>query len=192
MLKIKLLLTSFIFFAGIAHVQAFSIADSTESSAISWLSFEEAVKLQQADKAAGRAPKKIFIDVYTDWCGWCKKMDKETFQQPEIAAYLTQKFYPVKLDAEQKEAIIFDGHTFEFKPGGRRGYHEFAAALLDGKLSYPTVVFMNEEAQLMQRVPGYLDVPTFDAILHYLAEEHFKTTPWPQFQQQFNQQKSNK
>lgn len=155
------------------------------SGSIKWMSFEEAVAQLKRDKAAGKASKKIFIDIYTDWCGWCKRMDKETFQKPKIASYLSQHFYPVKFDAEQKTPIAFANRTFKFVPNGKRGYHELAAALLDGKMQYPTVVFLNEEVQLMQRIPGYLDVPTFDAILHYLAEENYKDTPWEDYQQQF-------
>jgi thioredoxin-related protein len=159
---------------------------------IKWMSFEEAVAAIEKDKKAGRKPKKIFIDIYTDWCGWCKKMDKETFENAAIYPYLTKNFYPVKLDAEQRDDIKFSGHTFKFVAQGSRGYHELAASLLDGQMSYPTVIFLNEDIQLLQRIPGYLDIPTFDAIMHYLAEDHFKNTPWNDFQTKFNQQKNKK
>lgn len=164
--------------------EAADLADSVSKS-ISWMSFEEAIAQLKRDKAAGKAGKKIFIDIYTDWCGWCKRMDKETFQKPKISEYLIQNFYPVKLNAEQRANIEFANRSFKFVPNGRRGYHELAAALLDGKMQYPTVVFLNEEMQLMQRIPGYLDVPTFDAILHYLAEEHYEDTPWADYQTAF-------
>uniref|UniRef100_A0A3Q2YUK7 Spermatogenesis-associated protein 20-like TRX domain-containing protein n=1 Tax=Hippocampus comes TaxID=109280 RepID=A0A3Q2YUK7_HIPCM len=49
--------------------------------------------------------KKVFIDIYTDWCGWCKKMDKDTFQNPEVAAYMNENFLMVKMDAEGKDPI---------------------------------------------------------------------------------------
>ena len=90
------------------------------------MTWEEAV--QKASTEA--SPKKLFIDVYTDWCGWCKKMDKDTFQNAEVAAYMSENFYMVKLDAEQKEPIEFKGKTYNFVATGRRGYHELAAALL--------------------------------------------------------------
>ena len=161
------------------------------SGLVQWLSFEQAVALLDKDQKAGKKGKKIFIDVYTDWCGWCKKMDKETFEHPKIAAYLNKHFYPVKLNAEQKGEIPFRDHIFKFVAQGNRGYHELAAALLDGKMSYPTVVFLNERIELIQRIPGYLDVPTFDAILHYLAEEHYIHTPWGIYQQRFNEAQTN-
>src|SRR5690606_154337 len=68
---------------------------------IQWMSWEEAVNRSQSD----RDPKKLFVDVYTDWCGWCKKMDKDTFQNPEVAKYMQANFYMVKLDGEGKEPI---------------------------------------------------------------------------------------
>jgi len=154
-------------------------------SNVNWMTYEQAVAQLQADKAAGQKGKKIFIDIYTDWCGWCKRMDKNTFQQKEISAYLNNNFYPVKLDAEYREDILFAGNTFKYIPQGRRGYHQLAAVLLDGKMSYPTVVFLNEDFQLIQRIPGYLEVGIFDTILHYLAEDHYKKTPWEQFQQEY-------
>lgn len=160
-----------------------------DSSNVKWMTWEQAIAQQQKDKKEGKA-KKIFVDIYTDWCGWCKKMDKETFQQPAISKYLNAYFYPVKFNAEQKEDINFGGKTFKFVANGRRGYHELAASLLDGKMSYPTVIFLNEDVQLLQRIPGYLNVPTFDMILHYLAEEHFKTTPWATFQQQYQEKQT--
>ncbi len=165
--------------------------DTTTGKNVKWMTFEEAVEATTKAKMAGQKPKKIFMDIYTDWCGWCKKMDKETFEHPEIAAYLNQNFYPVKFNAEQKDSIQFAGRSFKFVPNGRRGYHELAAALLEGRMSYPTVVFAHfnqNNFELLQRIPGYLDIPTFAMIMVYLAEEHYKNTPWEDFQKIYQEQ----
>ena len=70
------------------------VTDPAEGSGVKWLTFEEAVEKSKTEK------RKIFIDVYTDWCGWCKVMDKNTFNDPEVAKLLNEKFYPVKFNAE--------------------------------------------------------------------------------------------
>ena len=57
-------------------------------------------------------PKKVFIDLYTSWCGWCKRMDATTFKQRAIVEYMNQKYYAVKFDAETRDTINFNGHSF--------------------------------------------------------------------------------
>ena len=141
---------------------------------VNWLSWNEAMALAQSDEE----PKKIFIDVYTDWCGWCKKMDKDTFQNPEVALYMSQNFYMVKLDGEGKEPIEFRGKTYKYVPSGRRGYHELAAALLKGRLSYPTVVFMDEDLNLLSPVPGYQKPEPFLNIARFFGDDIYKEIDW--------------
>ncbi|MBP9152977.1 MAG: DUF255 domain-containing protein, partial [Flavobacteriales bacterium] len=72
---------------------------SKNQEEIKWVSLEEADALRRTE------PRKILIDVYTDWCGWCKKMDASTFKDPKVVAYINANYYAVKLDAEQKEPI---------------------------------------------------------------------------------------
>jgi thioredoxin-related protein len=150
---------------------------SQENNSIHWLSFEQAVELQTQEGNS----KKIFIDVYTDWCGWCKKMDKNTFQNPEVAAYMKQHFYMVKLDGEGKEPIVFKSQTFSFVPSGRNGYHELAANLLQGQLSYPTVVYLDENMNMLSPVPGYLTPEPFLKIATYFGDDIYKTTTWEDY-----------
>ena len=83
---------------------------------VQWMTWEEATTLATTEEN----PKKIFVDVYTDWCGWCKKMDKDTFQNAEVAAYMSENFYMVKLDGEGKEPITYKGKTFKFVPSGKK------------------------------------------------------------------------
>jgi thioredoxin-related protein len=158
---------------------------SSTSKNVKWMTWDQAFRASNKAREEGKVPKMIFVDIYTSWCGWCKKMDKETFEQPQVAAYLNEHFYSVKFNAEQKEPIEYADKIFKFVDNGRRGYHELAAALLNGKMSYPTVVFLNEDFQLLQRIPGYLDIPTFNRIMHYLAEKHYLNTPWEEYQQSY-------
>lgn len=154
-------------------------AENTKET-VKWFTLEEAVKLQ------AETPKKIFIDVYTDWCGYCKKMDKETFSNPVIAKYLNENFYPVKFDAEQKESIEFKSQTYRnTNPDRKRSSHELAQALLQGKMSYPSYAFLNEKSVLITVVPGYIPAPNFEPIIHYFGGNAFNKTEWEEFSKNF-------
>jgi thioredoxin-related protein len=149
---------------------------------VKWMTFEEAVERSKNEK------RKIFIDLYTDWCGWCKVMDKNTFTDEKIANLLNEHFYPVKFNAEQKEDVTFRGHTFRFVASGRGGYHELAASLLNNKLSYPNFVFLNNEFQLVPVIPGYSSLPgyrkpeEFHLFLSYVAHDHFQKMQISEYQ----------
>lgn len=147
---------------------------TTSAQEVNWLSWNEATALAATDKN----PKKIFVDIYTDWCGWCKKMDKDTFQNAEVAAYMSNNFYMVKLDGEGKEPIDFKGKTYKYVPSGKRGYHEFAAALMQGRLSYPTVVFMDAQFNMLSPVPGYQKPDPFLNIARYFGDNIYLEKDW--------------
>lgn len=144
------------------------------AQSVNWLSWEEAIQLASTDKK----PKKIFVDVYTDWCGWCKKMDKDTFQDPKVAEYMSKNYYMVKLDGEGKAPIVYKGQTFKYVASGRSGYHEFAAALMQGKLSYPTTIFLDEKANMLSPVPGYQKPEPFLKIAKYFGDDIHKEKDW--------------
>lgn len=136
---------------------------------INWMTFQEAVELNRT------APKKIFIDTYTDWCGWCKKMDQTTFQDSLVVEYMNENYYAVKLNAEMNDTIVFGGYTYVNNGGmnGRRGTHQLAAALLQGNMSYPSYVFMNEKNQLITVAPGYMDASQFLPVLKYIGTDAY-------------------
>ncbi|MDR2359166.1 MAG: DUF255 domain-containing protein [Prevotellaceae bacterium] len=144
-----------------------------ESSPVKWYSIET------ADSLRNNTPKKMFIDVYIDGCGWCKVMDRNTFTDPKVAAYLNKHFYSVKLNAEQKAPIKFDGHTFSFMPEHR--LHELAIALLQGRMSYPNIVYMTEQGQPIQAVPGYQTPDVILPILVFFAENHYQKLSWEDY-----------
>lgn len=144
---------------------------------IQWMDFEEAMAACSAN------PKKVFVDVYTGWCGWCKRMDQTTFQDPAVVKYMNENYYAVKFDAERADTVRFMGHAFV--PGvsqfGRKPTHQLAAAMLQNKLSYPSYVIFNEKQQLIQVIPGYQEAKNFLPILHFFAEDAFLTKTWKDF-----------
>lgn len=154
-----------------------------ENEAVKWMTFEEAVERSKTEK------RKIFIDVYTDWCGWCKVMDKKTFSQPAVAKLLNEEYYPVKFNAEQREDVVYKGTTFKFIDQGGRGTHQLAAALLNNQLSYPSVVFLNEDFAIVHILKGYRQAPEFHKMAQFIAGDFYKNTKmeaWePQYQSPF-------
>lgn len=152
------------------------LSSVTAQTTVNWLSWDEAMALH------AREPRKIMVDVYTDWCGWCKVMDNKTFSHEEVAGFLNDKFYAIKLNAEQREDITFQGKTFRYIAQGNRGYHELAAALLNNQLSFPSVVILDEKVNMLQLIPGFRKAKEFDIMLKYFGTDAFRNQTWEAFQ----------
>lgn len=152
---------------------------STQAQEIEWISFEKAIELNKKN------PKTILIDVYTDWCGYCKKMDHITYENPVIATIINDNYYAVKLDAEQTTPILYKGKEYKFIKQGKKGYNELAASILHGEMSYPSTVFMDQDERLIQKLPGYLDPKEMEPILLYFAQQNFLTVSWETFKEEF-------
>jgi thioredoxin-related protein len=155
-----------------------SMLSFSQQKKIRWYSIEEAEKLIKDN------PRPIFIDTYTDWCGWCKKLDQDTFSNAIIAEILTTKYYPVKFDAEGKEKVTFQGRTF-VNDGKSGPSHQLAIALLKGQMSYPTVVFMNEKGQLLAPVPGFRTAKDMEGLLSFFAEKAYDKMSFEDFLKSF-------
>ena len=134
----------------------------------------------ESAKSISKATNKPILIFFTgsDWCGWCKRMDKTTFSEAKLVEYVNANYYAVKLDAEQREPITLGGKTYEYVATGRRGYNQIAKELLQDKMSYPTVVFLDENMNMIQPLAGYRDAKEMQPILEYLATNGYKETPW--------------
>ena len=170
MLRIIYIVASIIFSISVTHAQ-----DEKQ-----WLTWEEMQVMQK------REARKVLIDVYTDWCGWCKRMDKNTFQKADIARYVNNNYYAVKFDAEYKDDITFNGVNYSYVKSGRKGHHELAALILKGRLSFPTVVFLDEGMKVIQPIPGYQDPKSMELIVTYFARDYYKDTPWKKYTNMYN------
>ncbi len=173
---IILILISFaLYFPSALNAQAPEKSTGKEAK-IKWYSFEEAYALSK------KKPKKMCVDIFTEWCGWCKKMDAETFTNPTIVKYMNAHFYCVKFDAERKDTIVLDGQKFvNPNPTGKRSTHQLTNELLRNQMSYPSYVFLNEKGQSISVVPGYHGAKEFEAVVSWFGEDAYLTKKFDEF-----------
>ncbi len=167
-----------VFFVAFVN-SSFAQSEDNTTKEINWMTWEE---VQQAQK---ETPKKVFVDVYTNWCGWCKKMDATTFHNDKIVEYINKNYYAIKFNAENRESIVFRGKKYNYVKSGRRGYNELATSLLEGTMSFPSTVFLDEKLDLLTTVGGYLEPKTIDPILSFFATESFLKMKWSQYEKHF-------
>mgnify|MGYP002629418094 FL=1 len=150
---------------------------NTQAQQIEWMSLAEAIEAQKV------APKKIFMDVYTDWCGPCKLLDKNTFQNPDVSRYISEHFYAVKFNAEGQEEIKFFDQTYtnpNYDPNrkGRNGTHQFTQYL--GVKGYPTMVFFSENGDPIMPVVGYLKPQQLELYLKLIKQGDYQVFSKPE------------
>jgi thioredoxin-related protein len=172
----------------IAAITSLSFAQTSKSKVdkkqpraeFKWYTFEEAYALNKKN------PKKIFIDIYTDWCGWCVRMDNTTWTDSTIKDYLARNFYPVKFNAERKDTVKYNGNTYvNPSPKSPRSAHQLAVALLQGQLSYPSYVILNEKFEMLNKQMGYKVPKEMEVILHFFGEGAYNKMTYDKFTETF-------
>ena len=148
-----------------------------EKAGIHWLDINEL----QAKMA--QSPKKVYIDIYTGWCGWCKKMEASTFTNPALIRYINNNYYCVRLDAERQDDIQFQGKSYSFNPQYKA--NALAVELMKGQMSYPTSIIMLENFQNPNPIPGYHDVKEMELFLTFFGDGAYKHQQFADFQKSF-------
>ena len=157
-----------------------------ESSEINWITLEEAVKAQTKE------PRKIIMDMYTSWCGPCKLLDRNTFHNKDLAAYVNKHYYAVKFNAEGNDVVKFKDKTFTnpnydpAKAKRRNSGHQLAGYFR--VQAYPTIVFLDENADLITPVVGYKTPNQLELFLTFFATNDIKKATkeqWEQYQKDF-------
>ncbi len=160
----NLRISSLILFFGV--FLSFLSVKSYAQNKINWLSLEQAYAKTKI------APKKVIIDVYTGWCGWCKVMDKNTFTNAAVIKYINENYYAVKLDAESTKDIKIADKIYKFDETNKT--NQAAIELLQGKMSYPSIVYLDEKFNMIQPLPGYMDAKAFHQVITYIGDNNHK------------------
>jgi thioredoxin-related protein len=133
-------------------------------------------------------PKKVIIDMYTGWCGWCKKMDAATYTNPALVKYINNNYYAVKFDAERQDVINFMGKEYKYDPTYKA--NALAIELMmknnpQGQMSYPTTIFLLENFQSPTPIPGYRDVKEMQLFLTYFGDNAYKHQKYEDYSKSF-------
>lgn len=159
------------------------LSQVSKAQEVNWIS------LSELEEAVKKDPKPIIVDMYTTWCGPCKMMDKNTFNNPKVAAYINKHFHAVKFNAEGNEEVTFRGQTFsneKYDPAksGRNATHPFAGNFaVKGRLAYPTTAYLDSDLNMLtQPIQGYLTPDRIEPILKYFGSGAYQNTEWEAFE----------
>lgn len=159
---------------------------NAQSTKINWMSLEDAVAAQSKE------PRKIIMDMYTTWCGPCKLLDKNTFQNMDVATYINKNYYAVKFNAEGNSNVTFKEKTysnpnFDASKKGRNSQHQLAGYL--GVTAYPTILFLDENGGLIAPIKGYHNPNQLEIFLKLFVSDKYKEVvtkeQWEQYQKEF-------
>ncbi len=149
-----------------------SRADDSEAvkpESIQWVAFD--VGLERAEKEN----KHVFVDFTAKWCGYCKKMDRETFSKPEVIDMLNEKFIPVKVDGDSKDTLDIKGYKIT---EANLTKTEF------GVRGYPTFWFLTPEGSKLGNITGYRPPNVMMEAFEFVSERKYDTTGTQQPQEE--------
>lgn len=150
----------------ISSLLCFELSESQENnSKLKWLNFNDAVKVSE------KSNKKLLVDVYTDWCSWCKKMDSNVYANEKVLEYLNKNFVVVKLNAEGKTTVNFKDTIYSAA--------EFSQGM--GVTGYPATLFFTANGNLITLLPGYVEAPMFLNVLRYISESRYEKESFDTF-----------
>ena len=156
-----------------------------KDSKVKWMGVSDAINQAQKD---GKDAKLIFIDCYTDWCKWCKVLDRKSFSEDTVAAILNYYYYPCKFDAEGQEPITINEVTYNpVKKGERKGTHELMKTIWEGQKGggYPTMSIRKSDFSPVDCILGYVEASELQKALVYYAEGYNKDMSFEKFSDKY-------
>lgn len=172
----------FIFIAALSGNAQAQATEQAQKAEINWITWD------QVEAKMATEPRKVLVDVYTKWCGPCRLMSQRTFTDSAVVEYVNANYYAIKFDAEGGKPVTFKGTTYE-NPGydparrGRNATHDLTRAIapVNGRIAYPTIVYMDENFKILSPVQGYLKPNQIMPILTYFGENIYKTKTWEEY-----------
>jgi len=129
---------------------------ASEPKPLTWRAWDAGLR-----EASG-AKRPILVDVYTNWCGWCKRMDRDVYSRADVQDYLSRRFVLIKLNAEAPDAAAYEGQVYTSRSLAAR----FRVS------GFPTTIFLRPGGEHVANVPGYIPAERFLLLLHYIGDGH--------------------
>lgn len=156
---------------------SFAKVKPTEKEKINWLTIDE-VNLRLKTES-----KPVLIDLFTNWCYWCKVMDKKTYNNSKVISYINKHFYAVKLNAETKDPVIWNERSYLYNTESK--LNDFTMYVTRGQAEFPTTVIFPEMKLGPAAIPGYMEPKDIEAVLKYFGEGNYKTQDFKEFSANF-------
>ncbi len=167
----KIILAAFMFFWGSVKV------NPTHREKINWMDMNELTAQLETQS------KPVLIDLYTNWCYWCKVMDKKTYTNTKVIEYIRDHFYPVKLNAESRDIITWKEKQYNYNDNYK--INDFAFYATSGQPGFPTTIIIPDEHAEPISIPGFLEPKEIEPILKYFGEGKYKTQSYTVFKSTF-------
>ncbi|MFN0200455.1 MAG: thioredoxin family protein [Bacteroidia bacterium] len=149
---------------------AFSFAQNVQ-----WITWEQMIEKSKYEK------RKIVVDIYTEGCMPCKNMDLTTFANPTVAKSLNDCYYAVKFDAKQKNEMHYKDRNYEYDCNHGTCFHTLAFELTSGQLSFPSVVFLDENMNIIQQLPNFQEANHFYNVMGWVCQNYYKKMPFSNY-----------
>ena len=125
------------------------------SNTLTWHKYDEGMAKAEKDK------KHVLVAFYTNWCGWCRRMDKVTYADEEIRKVLNEGYVAIKVNGQSNEKVEVD----------KKKITETELARKFRVRSYPITWFLKHSGEKIAPYYGYADAPTFLTVLNYIKDD---------------------
>lgn len=141
---------------------------SAHASPVSWQVYDKGLSQSQSEK------KHTMVQFFATWCGYCRKMDTEVFNQPEVMGEIEQHFVPVRVTESSINKVKYEGQDIT----------ERELTLKHGISGYPTFVFLKPNGEVITKLPGYVDAKQMQGILKFIGTGAYEKMDYATFEKQ--------
>ncbi|CAN5587487.1 hypothetical protein BH23BAC4_BH23BAC4_04000 [soil metagenome] len=129
--------------------------------------------MAMATQKAVQSDRPIMIAALAEWCGWCVRLERDTFADAEVRGYLAENFASVKIDVESQSDVLFEGQTIPEA--------QFASML--GVRGVPATVILGPDGELLTMISGYYPPEQFLLMLRYIREADYDKEDFDDFRE---------